>query len=214
MNGQMTKRQMAEELGLSERAAKRRSREALETMLRDRRQAAADAADPIAAFRRDEPDADRWLAEAAELGPDDDDAARVALAQHLAWEAEAEAERQRAADEAEEADYQDWLLRCDAIETVKSAVEAALGVEFTQGLGHSAYADYHGRVSVRVADHAQRAGGGWSDVTGERHGQSDVSFVVAAGCEPPTRRQIRSAVARFLRSERPIELVAPYADDA
>jgi hypothetical protein len=131
-----------------------------------------------------------------------------AAAQLIADEAQELLDRQRE-EEFEAAD----ALRSRKLEACE-AIRAALGrrVEQTNdgysGFG-SMYFVYRSRsgygytVDIRVSDHTQVAGGGWNEGTGDRHGESDVSFVIdSVDCELPTRSEIRDAVANALRTAR------------
>lgn len=74
-------------------------------------------------------------------------------------------------------------------ETVK-AIESALGISsFRQAAGGSWYGEYKG-LKLRVSDHKQKAGGGWSEGKGGRMGESDVEWVVEIDGKLPTREDI------------------------
>lgn len=113
------------------------------------------------------------------------------------------AEAYRLRDAAIEADHVAAVALRDRKLDLCREIEAALPACEQTNHGFDGFGSLYYRyreVKIRVSDHAQVAGGGWNAGTGERHGESDVSFVVAGHDSPlPSRREIRARVARVLR---------------
>lgn len=102
------------------------------------------------------------------------------------------------------AEHAEWLACANKRDEVRAAVEAALGVRFT-GRGPSVYA-WYGDLKLRISDHYQVGGGGYSMESDERMGEADIEWVVeTTGAEfhtAPTRIEIRNEVAFELRAVR------------
>lgn len=127
---------------------------------------------------------------------------KVLSSAKAAYEADADAEHQKAIDqEREESDFKRWKATKAAMDSHQSVVEKEIGAKFTRAEGGSRYADYRG-LKLRISDHEQVPGGGFNSTTGERMGEADVSWVIDPDDEPPTPAQIRSAVAKALKKIR------------
>lgn len=104
----------------------------------------------------------------------------------------------------EDLEHAEWKKGSDKRDEIKAAVEAALGVQF-RGRGPSVYA-YYGEIKLRVSDHDQVSGGGYSMESDERMGEADLQWVVEipdAEFHPvPSRAEIRKEVATALRAAR------------
>lgn len=89
-----------------------------------------------------------------------------------------------------------------AVSAASNAVQKALRgrAEHHAARSGSHYFTYRG-LALRVADHSQVKGGGWCPDSGERHGESDYSWVVTEDSDVPSREEIRRKVARLLRTK-------------
>lgn len=82
----------------------------------------------------------------------------------------------------------------ERVREVADAVGEALGITL-DGYAGSLYGSFHG-LEVRVSDHRQVAGGGYSEARGERHGEAVISFVVRSASSPlPSRADVRQRMA-------------------
>lgn len=118
-----------------------------------------------------------------------------------ARETEAEDEREARID----AEIDEAVAAAERLREIVDAVEAALDeqVLFLKAAGGSWYATWrrgYVELKLRVSDHAQPVGGGYSVESGERLGEADVEWLLSGGV--PTRDAIRSAVAAAARRER------------
>ena len=88
----------------------------------------------------------------------------------------------------------------ETVEAINSALRDKCEVKCARG-SNSIYLRYRG-VSIRVSDHKQVSGGGWNEATGERYGDCDCQWIIAADSPLPTAEHVRKTISRILWDER------------
>ena len=112
--------------------------------------------------------------------------------------------RQRDLDAAEEQRFQRACAVAHRVEELAESVAKATGATFFRAGGGSFYARFHG-LKLRVSDHWQVSGGGWSEERQCRMGESDLEWVASESeSEIPSREDIRRAVGRAVRTVRTV----------
>ena len=147
-----------------------------------------------------EPTADQAVAAAQYSGVDAGDDLEFFC--RAAWQTAAD-ELIAALDEAaQQAQLAADLKKMADVDSLARLVEEASDVELRRAAGGSYYGCYkRGEVALklRVSDHSQVLGGGWSEDRQEQMGEADASFEIGREW---TRAAIRGAIAEAVRAAR------------